>query len=124
MFRINAKYLITWSGNMERLQTCLRYKIQTFTNQCLGRILGIRWQDKLKQDDLLGRANQEPMEMQVSLQWNPQGKRPRGKPRVSWQRTVVEMMKAAGLNWETLSGLAQNRVRYRCFVDGLCSGRS
>ena len=57
------------------------------------------------------------------LQWKYQGKRrPRGRPRVSWQRTVVEEMKAAGLNWETLSGLAQNRVRWRCFVDGLCSG--
>ena len=34
-----------------------------------------------------------------SLQWNPQGKRPRGGPRVSWQRTVMEEMKVAGINW-------------------------
>lgn len=40
------------------------------------------------------------------LQRNPQGKRPRGRPRVSWQETAMEEMKAAGLNWETPSGLA------------------
>ena len=39
-------------------------------------------------------------------------KRLRGRPRVSWQRTVVEQMKAACFNWKTLSGLAQNRVRW------------
>ena len=34
---------------------------------------------------------------------------------MSGQRTAVEEMKAAGISWE-------NRVRWRCFVDGLCSG--
>ena len=111
----------TWRGTKHALG-----EIQNFTNRYLRRILGICWQDMVRIEDLRKRANQEPMLMQVKrvrrrwmwlghtlrrskssiarqyLQWNPQAKRPRGRPRVSWQRTVVEEIKAVGFNWETL----------------------
>ena len=44
-------------------------KIQTFTNQCLRRILGIRWKDKISNENLWKRTNQEPIEMQVKRRW-------------------------------------------------------
>ena len=51
-------------------------------------------------------------------------KETKGQAKSVMARTAVEEMKTAGFNWETLSGLAQNWVRWRCFVDGLSSGMS
>ena len=103
-FNSNVKTVLlsgaeTWRGTKYALD-----KIQTFTNQRLRRILSIRWQDEVRNEDMWKRANQGPMEMQLKrrrwmwvghtlrrssssilrqcLQWNIQRKRPRGRARV------------------------------------------
>nr|KAG5714295.1 hypothetical protein BaRGS_018512 [Batillaria attramentaria] len=78
-------------------------KIQTFSNGCLRQILHLRWFDRVLNTDLWTRANQQPKDVQVkrrkwrwvghtlrkepcnvtrqALEWNPQGKRKRGRPK-------------------------------------------
>ena len=89
-------------------------KIQTFINTCLRRIYSIRWPKIIPNEDLWEQARQEPVAKQIlkrkwgwirhtlrkpasnitcqALNWNPQGKRKRGRPCNSWrQDTEVEL---------------------------------
>ena len=56
-----------------------------------------------------------------ALTWNPQGKRKRGLPRNSWRQAAEAELKQQGTDWTEAARSAQNRVRWRGVVDGLCS---
>ena len=128
----------TWRTTKVMLQ-----KIQTFFNTCLRRIYNIHWPEKIRNEDLWERAGQEPVAKQIlrrkrgwirhtlrkpassitcqALTWNPQGKRKRGRPHNSWRQDTEAELKQQGTNWTGAARAAQNRVRWRCVVDGLCS---
>ena len=55
-----------------------------------------------------------------ALNWNPQGKRKRGRPRNTWRREVEAVTKELGLTWETVEKLAQDRDAWTDLVGGLC----
>ena len=59
-----------------------------------------------------------------ALSWNPQGKRRRGRPCNSWRRDTEAELKAQKLSWKGACDAAQNRVRWKGIVDGLCSNWS
>ncbi|XP_062604220.1 uncharacterized protein LOC134266019 [Saccostrea cucullata] len=121
-------------------------KIQTFYNTCLRRIFNIRWPERISNEELWKRAGQEPMDIQIrqrkwgwightlrkspssitrqALTWNPQGKRKRGRPRNSWRRDSESELKTQDMTWHDAARAAQNRVRWRTVVDGLCSSRN
>ncbi|XP_068713228.1 uncharacterized protein [Montipora foliosa] len=124
----------------------IQQRIHTFFNTCLRRIFNVRWPEKIRNEDLWERAGQKPVVKQImrrrwgwightlrkpasittrqALTWNPQGKRKRGRPRNSWSRDTEAVMKQKGSNWTGLAREAQNRVRWRGVVDGLCSTRN
>jgi hypothetical protein len=56
-----------------------------------------------------------------ALDWNPQGQRRRGKPRTTLRRTVEDEIRKSGKIWREVKSLAGNRVRWRYFVEALCS---
>jgi hypothetical protein len=56
-----------------------------------------------------------------ALKWNPQGKRSRGRPRNIWHRNTESELKEQGHNWNSAEKLVPNRVRWRDFINGLCS---
>jgi hypothetical protein len=57
----------------------------------------------------------------AALEWNPQGTRSRGRPRIAWRRTILEEIRLHGKTWNEVKALAKNRVRWRNFVRALCS---
>ena len=71
------------------------------------------------------RAHTEVAETQhhsrQALQWNPQGKRGRGRPRNTWRRDFIAEMEIEGYRWQNLERKAQNRTRWRTVVSGLCT---
>jgi len=58
-----------------------------------------------------------------ALDWNPQGKRGRGRPRPTWRRTVHSEALENGKSWSEVKRMAAHRSRWRCFVDAPCSLR-
>ena len=54
-----------------------------------------------------------------ALDWNPQGKRRRGRPKQTWRRSVHNEA-LEGKSWGQVKKLARNRIRWRRFVDALC----
>ena len=145
-FNSNVKSVLLYGCETWRTTKSVLQKIQTFFNTCLRRIYKIRWPEKIKNEDLLQRAGQEPVAKQIlrrnwgwmghtlrkpassitrqALTWNPQGKRKRGRPRNSWRRDTEEELKLQGNNWGGIAKAAQNRVHWRGVVDGLCSSKS
>ena len=51
--------------------------------------------------------------------WKPEGHRKRGRPRMTWRRTVEAEATAMGHSWVALRTLAQDRLQWREFVAAL-----
>jgi hypothetical protein len=118
-------------------------KLQVFIKKCLRKILRIFWPDQITNKELWKRTKQPRIGLQISkckwgwlgrtlrkpsddiarqaLEWNPQGKRGRGRPRKTWQRTVLEEAKGVKKTWAEIKTDAKHRVRWRILVEALCS---
>ena len=92
-----------------------------FVNKCSGKILKLKWTDKIRDEQLLERTGQVPIQTEIgrrrwkwvghtlrkgknsitrqALQWNPQGSRGRGRPRETWRRCMEREMKDVGMTW-------------------------
>jgi len=60
----------------------------------------------------------------LSLEWNPQGVRRKGRLKKSWRRTIQQEYEDLGMSWDEVKRTAKNRVRWKAVVEALCSGRS
>jgi hypothetical protein len=54
-----------------------------------------------------------------ALEWNPQGKRRRGRPKNTWRRTMLEEAKEINKTWAEIKAEAKNRVRWKILVEAL-----
>ncbi|XP_039293351.1 uncharacterized protein LOC120353523 [Nilaparvata lugens] len=120
--------------------------LQVFVNRCLRRIMGIRWPEVISNEALWESTCQDPIQMQIkrrkwrwightlrkeegaiekdALDWNPQGHRARGRPKITWKRTIQTEIGRAGKTWLEVKALARDRVGWRTFSEALCSSRS
>ena len=60
----------------------------------------------------------------VALKWTPQGKRPRGRPKTTWRRTVESELQEMGITWGEAENKAKDRAVWRNLVATSCSNRS
>ena len=117
-------------------------KLKVFVNTCLRQILQIRWPETISNQDLWRTTRQVPITETIkkrkwrwigytlrkdpnsivrqSLDWNPQGKRRRGRPVLTWRRTLDKELKTLSLSWNEAKARAQDRPRWRKVVDDLC----
>lgn len=146
IFNSNVKSVLLYGSETWRMTKASIQRVQTFQNTCLRRILKIRWPEKISNEDLWRRTCQQPLDVltrqrkwrwightlrkppisitRQALLWNPQGKRKRGRPKNSWRRDTESELKANNMSWHDVTRAAQNRVRWRSVVDGLCSFRN
>lgn len=143
IFRTNVLSVLLYGCETWKVTSTIEARIQVFVNKCLRRILRVRWPEVITNEELWRVTNFEKVAVTIrrrkwkwightlrkgvgdiarhALQWNPQGCRGRGRPRMSWRRTVDKEANLVGKAWPELSRLAGNRVRWRQFVDDLCS---
>ena len=55
-----------------------------------------------------------------ALEWNPQGKRKRGRPKNSWHRGIISELHAINPAWGEAKRKAQDRTRWKETVVALC----
>ena len=101
LFNTNVKSVLLYGAETWRMNKTTLKMIQTFVNQCLRKILGIQWMDKVSNKDLWERTSHVQIEIEIlkrrwgwlghtlrkpntnvtrqALTWNPQGKRKRGR---------------------------------------------
>lgn len=143
IFKSNVLSVLLYGCETWKVTNKLVGLLQVFVNKCLRRILRIFWPNKIENQQLWTSAKCEQMRIQIkrrkwkwightlrkpvsdiareALDWNPQGKRKRGRPKMSWRRTIEEEAKAEGKTWKEIKALANNRVRWKSFVNALCS---
>ena len=61
-----------------------------------------------------------PVIARQALEWNPQGRRGRGRPRNTWRRTVLEEAKGFNETAVEIKTDTKNTVRWRIHVEVLC----
>nr|XP_032521707.1 uncharacterized protein LOC116773380 [Danaus plexippus plexippus] len=55
-----------------------------------------------------------------ALDWTPEGKRKRSRPKQTWRRTIIAEAKNIGKTWSDMKGEAQDRTRWWRAKDALC----
>uniref|UniRef100_A0AAV2J1Z3 Reverse transcriptase domain-containing protein n=1 Tax=Knipowitschia caucasica TaxID=637954 RepID=A0AAV2J1Z3_KNICA len=145
LFNTIVKPILLYGAETWRTTVVTIKRIQVFINSCLRKILKIRWPEKISNEELWTKTNQQPVDEAIlqrrwrwightlrksassitrqSLTWNPQGKRKRGRPRNTWRRDLDADVKQMEKTWGQLERLAQNRDAWRKLVGGLCPKR-
>ena len=143
VFGSNVKAVLLYGSETWRLTKGLEQKLQVFINKSLRNILRIWWPIKISNKELWRQTGQRPIEQEIrqrawgwightlrrsdghvvkrALEWNPQGKRKRGRPQHTWRRTRMAELERKHLTWNEAKGTAQNRVRWCALVEDLCS---
>ena len=141
LFTSNVQSVLLYGAESWRITKSSQNRIQTFINSCLRKILGIHWPDRISNEDLWKRTNQQPIDVTIgrrkwswightlrkepncitrqALTWNPQGRRKRGRPKNTWRRDLQADVQRTGLTWRQLERTAQDRKSWRSLVDGL-----
>ena len=121
LFNTIVKSVLLYGAETWRTTVTTTKKIQTFINNCLRRILRIRWPDTISNEELWQRTKQKPADVEIrkrrwrwightlrkpatsttrqALRWNPQGKRKRGRPRNTWRRDLETDARKTGYTW-------------------------
>ena len=142
-YNSNVKSVLLYGSETWLMTDKLRSRLQVFVNRSLRKVMNIFWPEWITNKDLWSIANQKPIDEEIrrrrwkwlghtlrkdhgnitrqSLTWNPTGKRGRGRPKMTWRRTVEGEMRQAKLSWGQLSTIAPNRVRWRSTVAAICS---
>ena len=143
LFNSNVKSVLLYGAESWKLTKGLIHKLQTFINICLRRLCNIRWPMRITNAELWERTKEVKVEQEIkkrkwrwightlrkpkesinrqALQWNPQGKRKRGRPRTTWRRVTMGEMEKEGYTWNQLGNVAQDRTKWRAVVSGLCT---
>ena len=122
-------------------------RLDVFHQRCLRKILGISWQDRITNEEVLRRTKQRELSTlvkerrlkilghtlrmptgrhaKISLKWTPDGgKRKRGRPTTTWRRTISKDLQEMGLTWQEAETLAEDRKGWRNSVATRCSARN
>ncbi len=141
IFNSNVKAVLLYGAETWKNTKSLTNKIQVFTNKCLRSILKIWWPNKISNTELWKRTGQSGTITDMkkwkwightlrkdtsnvtrqALDYNPQGKRKRGRPRNTWRRSNNTELQELKLSWAQAKKAAKTRTRWRTLVDALCS---
>ena len=57
----------------------------------------------------------------VAMRWTPAGKRKRGRPKLTWRRSVEKEMREVGWTWSQVQRWATDRQHFSSLVTALCA---
>jgi len=140
---MNVKAVLLYGCETWKNSKYITTKLQVFINKSLRKILRIFWPDQLT-NNVSGKLTKQPrIDLQIrkrkwgclghtlrksidditrqALEWNPQGKRGRGRSKNTWWRTVLEEAKWVKKTSAEIKCDAKNRVRWMILVEALCS---
>lgn len=145
LFNSNVKSVLLYGCETWKVTRDIERRLQVFINKSLRRILRVYWPETIPNEQLWARTGQEKVNIQIkrrkwnwightlrrpedniarlALDWNPQGSRAKGRPKITWRRSIKKEIEEHGRTWREIKAMARNRVRFRQFVEALCSMR-
>lgn len=146
IFNSNVKSVLLYGCETWKVTAEISKRLQVFINRCLRKIECVWWPSIISNEELWHNTGQMPIDIEIrkrkwrwightlrkrdgaiekdALQWNPQGRRKRGRPRISWRRTIESELGKVRKTWREVRGMAEDREGWRLFVDALCSNWS
>ena len=140
IFNACVKSVLLYGSESWFVSAAITQKLQTYVNRCLRQILRIWWPRTIRNERLWQITNQQPIEKQIikrkygwlghtlrkpigeiahaALEWNPQGRRNRGRPKSTWRRSIS---RETGKSFSELRAIARNRNNWKILVDRLSS---
>ena len=141
LYNSNVKSILLYGSECWRVVKGDMAKIDAFHNRCLRKICRIFWPNKISNVDLYKKTgcNSAVLEIKrrrlrwlghvlrmsqdsipkVALRWTPPGKRKRGRPKMTWQQSVMAELKEMGLSWGEAQASAKDRTLWRSIVVAL-----
>ncbi|VDP18616.1 unnamed protein product [Schistosoma margrebowiei] len=133
IFNTNVKAFLQYGAETWRTTTTTIKKVQVFINSCLRKILNIHWPDTISNSLLWFPAEEEIRKRRwkwightlrkssscitrQALNWNPEGKRKRGRPKSTLRWIIEADMKTMNNNWTELERIAWDRVVWRMLL--------
>jgi hypothetical protein len=120
----------------------ISHRLNVFHRRCLRTILGISWREHISNEEVLGMAGSEDLEITVErrrrrmgghilrrpmpanrpakrvMTWRPEsGRRSRGRPKKTWRSTFSEDLTAMGISWDKAEEAAGGRKGWQDLVD-------
>ena len=146
VFASNVRTVLLYGAECWKMTKNDIQKCETFQNKCLRRILKVFWPTKMSNSELREKANITSIEetvktkrwkyighilrrktddnRRVALQWAPEGKRKRGRPKETWRRMVEKERKSMGLkSWEMAAMAGADRKQWKETCSALCPTR-
>ena len=147
LYNSNVKSVLLYGSEFWRVTKTDMRVLSSFHHSCLRQICKIFWSNRISNENLLEMTNStcilkeiqqrrfrwlgHVLRMPVSnitriaLRWTPQGKRPRGRPKTTWRRTIeTELKEQLGMTWGEAETKAKDRTGWRNLVVTLCSDGS
>lgn len=146
IYKSNVRTVLLYGAECWKMTKNDTQKCETFQNKCLRRILKVFWPRKITNIELREKANIAPIEesvrkkrwtyighilrretsdnRRVALQWAPEGKRKKGRPKETWRRMVEKERNNMGWkSWEAAAKEAADRKRWKELCSALCPTR-
>ena len=146
LYNSNVKSVLLYGSECWRVTKTDMRVLSSFHHSCLRQICKIFWLNRISNENLLEMPNStcvlkeiqqrcfrslgHVLRMPVSnitrivLRWTPQGKRPRGRPKTTWCRTIESELKELDMTWGKAETKAKDRTGWRNLVATLCSNGS
>ena len=116
-----AMYCSMYVCETWHMKTSQEKKLDDCDSKCIRKILGIRWRDFITNEEVRTRTKQRPVSSIICkrrlnwlghvarlpperlasrvLQWNPQGERRRGRPKMNWRQTIDRDLQMVKRRW-------------------------
>ncbi len=144
IFNSVVKSVLLYGSETWKLTKQQSKRLNSWQNRCLRKILRIFWPQTITNVELYNQTRQEPLNNyikrrrwkwighilrmpqakipSVALTWAPEGKRKRGRPRMTWRRMVEEERTQAGWAcWSQARTDAADRLGWRKKLRALCA---
>ena len=139
----NVLAVLTYGSETWKTNKTIQRKLKSFQTKCLRRILLIKWNEFITNNEVLERAGIEDVNTTIKRRrwrylghvlrmpktrlpnqtwyWKPTGKRKRGRPTGSYRSTIRDEAITQGLDLPNLENVAKDRQAWRRLLSALCT---
>ena len=141
LYKSLVKPVLMYGAETWKMTKSDNKKIDTFELKCLRKILRIRWEEHITNVEVMRRTGISEISKEVqqrrwkyighilrkeqdndcvtAMTWAPEGRRKRGRPKMTWRRTVEKEREDAGIrSWKQARTIAMDREK----VEGASKG--